>query len=402
MNQVHPKEYDVIIAGGGPGGGTAAFFLSKAGMSVLVLEKERLPRYKTCGGGISYRFLSKVFPFSFSEVCDAQVNAMTYIYGRHDVTIPVQPGGVTMVMRSKLDQFILSHSQAEVLDGMAVSKVIENEQNVVVETSNGEKFTGRYLIGADGASSVVARELGLRRSKELVGGIEIEATVSPELMAEFGHRPVFIFREISYGYLWIFPKADHLSVGIAALHPKRGELQATLRRVMKRFGISLENVPMHGHPIPIYTRREPISTRRTLLVGDAAGLVDLFSGEGIRYAIKSGRLAAQAILSGDISHYQKSVNRQIGFSHSLSMIEAKIFYRLERYCLRLGAPNPFTTQAILDLLDDRTTPVAVMVRAIATLPIFALTEMVAGLCSKLARPKLSQKIRAAIYPGYKG
>ena len=221
-------------------------------------------------------------------------------------------------------------------------------------------------------------------------------------MAAYGQKPVFIFREIANGYLWIFPKSDHLSVGIAALHPGRGELQATLKRVMTRFGISLEEVEMHGHPIPIYSRRECISTGRALLVGDAAGLVDPFSGEGIRYAIKSGQLAAQAILEDRVVQYSEMIYRHIGRSHALTMIEAKIFFRLERYCLRLGAPNPFTTQAIIDLLDDKTSTVSVMLRAIVTLPVFAVTEAVARLTAIFFGPRLPDRIRAAVYPGYRG
>lgn len=129
------------------------------------------------------------------------------------------------------------------------------------------------------------------QAKALAAAIEVEAPVSPDIMRRFADRPVFIFGEIKLGYLWIFPKSDHLSVGIAALHPKRGTLQATLRQVMSRYGISLEGVRLHGHPIPIYTHREPVATHRALLVGDAAGLVDPLSGQGIRYAIKSGRLS---------------------------------------------------------------------------------------------------------------
>jgi len=127
--------------------------------------------------------------------------------------------------------------------------------------------------------------------------------------------------------------------------------------------------------------------------------VDPFSGEGIRYAIKSGQLAAQVIIAGHIERYSNLIYRQIGFSHGLAMLEARIFYRLERYCLRLGAPNPFTTQAILDLLADRATTVEVMLRAILTLPIFAVTEAIAGITGRIGGSEISYRIRKAVYPG---
>jgi flavin-dependent dehydrogenase len=201
-----------------------------------------------------------------------------------------------------------------------------------LKTPDGERNEGSYLIAADGANSVVARSVGLRRKKVMAGAIEVETVVPANVFARFADNPVFIFGEVGTGYLWIFPKSGHLSVGIGALHPKPGELQATLDRVMTRYGISIKGQPQKGHPLPVYTRREPISTSRTLLVGDAAGLVDPFTGEGIRFAIQSGRLAAEAILSGHPGHYAASIDRQIGRNHRLGLILMYLFYSLPHPC----------------------------------------------------------------------
>ncbi|RPI25615.1 MAG: geranylgeranyl reductase family protein, partial [Chloroflexota bacterium] len=370
---------DVAIIGAGPAGATAAYFLGEAGKKVLVFEKEKLPRYKTCGGGLSRRFLQAQFPFSFEPVLRTEINAVTYSFVGLSVTIPIKSGMIDMVMRSEFDAHLLSHTRAQVRQGVSVRTITEMPDHVIIETSDGSRIEAAYLVGADGVNSIVARDSGLRRKKKLAAAIEAEAWVPEHIQKRFANSPVFIFGEIRLGYLWIFPKADHLSVGIASLHPRRGALQTTLRRVMGRFDIQMEGVPLHGHPIPVYTRRESIATRRTLLAGDAAGLVDPFSGEGIRYAIKSGRLAAEAILSGKIGQYSEQVYRDIGRFHRWAMAEAMFFYNLQAICLALGAPNPFTTQAIIDMLSDQVNAFDVMMLAIATLPVYLLTEVSAAL-----------------------
>ncbi|HLE52904.1 MAG TPA: geranylgeranyl reductase family protein [Anaerolineales bacterium] len=389
--------YDVVIVGAGPGGGTAAYFLGEARRRVLVLEKESLPRYKPCGGGLSSRLLEQ-FPFSFEPVIESRVKEISYALGKHTVTIRLPANTMRMVMRDGFDTFILAHANVEVRQGVAVKKVHELEDRVIVETGHGDRFEGRYLIASDGANSIVARSLGLRQDRLLAAAIEVEVPVPPDTFARLADTPTFIFGEIRLGYLWIFPKSKHLSVGIGALHPKPGELQATLRRVMARYGIPLDDAPLHGHPLPIYTRREPIASRRTLLVGDAAGLVDPFSGEGIRFAVKSGRLAAETILAGHPERYPGLIHRQIGLNHTLAVGLGLLFYHLPGLCYVLGVRNPFATYAFVDLLSDQAGYAEVILRLFGSLPVFLLTESVAALAGLLGGPEHQDRIRKAVYP----
>ena len=115
------------------------------------------------------------------------------------------------------------------------------------------RLTARYLVGADGAVSTVARSLGLRRGRRLGGALEAEVPLDGHeaLHTAYGHRAVFSLGAISWGYAWVFPKGEHLSVGIGRFRPGRADLRAALRQEMARLGIPLEGVELHGHPLPL-------------------------------------------------------------------------------------------------------------------------------------------------------
>lgn len=141
---------------------------------------------------------------------------------------------------------------------------------------------------------------------------------------------------------------------------------------MKRLGISIRGQPRSGHPLPLYSRREPISTARSLLAGDAAGLVDPFTGEGIRFAIKSGRLAAEAILAGHPERYGAMVARDIGRNHRLGSFLTSLFYHLPGVSFELALRNPALSQGLAQMVGDRIGYGRLILKIAATFPLFML------------------------------
>lgn len=359
-----PPDFDVIIAGAGPGGAATAYHLTRAGLRVLVVEKARLPRYKACGGAIPRPALER-FPFRFDSVIQAAPTAVRFTFpGLPAVEVPLPDRPVVMVTRSRFDAFLLDRSGAEVLEGVAVGRVTESADRVWVEA--GERtLTARYLVGADGAASTVARVLGLRRKRWFGGTLEAEVPLDngPALRENYGNRAIFALGGLPWGYVWVFPRGDHLSVGVGRFRPGRIDLRQVLRQEAARLAINLDGAQVRGHPLPVYQApprpwwsgqpQEKLSIRRCLLVGDAAGLVDPLLGEGIRYALAGGRLAAEAILRDDLAGYEQAVWQEIGHSLATAALTSRLYYRFPRLCYRFGLRNLAVVRQFVGILTEK-------------------------------------------------
>ncbi|MGD1994134.1 MAG: NAD(P)/FAD-dependent oxidoreductase [Anaerolineae bacterium] len=359
--------YDAIIVGAGPAGASAAYWLGEAGKRVLVLEKKHLPRYKACGGGVPRSVFDR-FPFDFAPVIEREVSRVRFRFrdGREVAAdLPGQP--VAMVMRDQFDAFILKHARADVRDGTEAISLHHDAKGVTVSTRAGETFRARYAIGADGAHSRVAREAGLHQGEPIGLTLEVETPASEALLSEYADTVLFIFGTPTRGYMWIFPKAEHLSVGVGAAGVDVPHMRRSLRREMARLGISIDGSQHRGSALPVYIEHHPLHQGRVVLAGDAAGLVDPLLGEGIRHAIDSGRFAAEAVLADDLRAYTRRVRREIGNDLIWGLRWAALFYDHPWGSFELGVRNPRFLDEFVRLLAGETTYRGMALRAIPNL-----------------------------------
>ncbi len=300
LTQQH--KYDVIIIGAGVAGASAAYELANSGADVLVLEKEKLPRYKTCGGGVVHRAIEKL-PFSTDGVVERSYNTIDIYDHETDLYFKVsrEKPIINMMMRADLDSLIIEEAVkkgAQVNDGIKVIKVVNNNENVEVVT-NSTIFKTDFVIAADGASGICSKICGISKNYFRVPAIECEVSLTDDELDYYKNSTRFDFGFIPHGYAWVFPKKNHVSVGIASMKKLKVNLNDYLEKYFAMLGFKdVANIEKHGHIIPINPFRLKPVYNRILLTGDTIGLADPITTEGISYAIESGQLAANAVLEG--------------------------------------------------------------------------------------------------------
>lgn len=285
--------YDAIVVGLGPAGSTAAYEMASAGRTVLALDREQFPRYKVCGGALSSR-LDRVIGPAYHESVEAVVRGLTFVYnGAEGFRLDADGPLAYFVMRDRFDAGLAERAAragAELRYSETVRDVEETADAVRVRTSQGT-YRGRFLVGADGAHSRLARRLN-PRPIPVAYGLEAEIqhpSASNEVVLEMGAVPG--------GYGWVFPKQRGMSIGIGGFRDADSRPKAAFERFVA-CQAGLRAVPLStpiGYPIPVYTRGWRVATARTALIGDAARLVDPFFGEGIYYGILSGQRLGQLI-----------------------------------------------------------------------------------------------------------
>jgi geranylgeranyl reductase family protein len=296
--------WDAIVVGAGPAGCAAAYDLAAAGQSVLLLDKKDFPRAKACAGGLTSKAV-KALRYSIDPVV-RKVIGQVRLEGDGSSSSPFsavvlksrQPICV-MTVRAELDEYCLRKTMAagaclQRIEG--VREILRSGDQVHLLTP-GAHYRGRFLVGADGASGQVRRLCAAGSWFSQGFALEVQAALPREEL-----DLIFDFASVSNGYAWIFPKADHLNVGLYSLSSEAGLTRSQLLTYVKnRLGTDVLH-GVTGQYLGIGAGESPAEyvqpdlRDRVFLVGDAGGFADPLTGEGIYGALVSGQAAAKAIL----------------------------------------------------------------------------------------------------------
>jgi geranylgeranyl reductase family protein len=345
------ERFDTIVVGAGPAGSTTAYRLAQGGARTLLVDKARFPRDKPCGGGLTLRAVRQLPEgLGVEPVVEHVVNRMELRlgYGRS-----FRRGGsrplVLMTQRRRLDHHLAQRAVAagaDFRDGVRVTNLVVDAGRVTVEV-DGEPVEAAALVGADGANGLTARTLGLGGGT--VHGVAFEGNVRHGPVAEERFRGLAAVElgVVPGGYAWVFPKGDHVNVGVGGWESEGPKLRAHLGELCRQQDIDPDEVEnLRGHRLPLRGAGAPAAKGRALLVGDAAGLVDPLSGDGMYEAFVSSRLAAESVhdlLGGraeSLEPYSQQLANALGGLHSASWGAKIALDRFPRLTFALGRAPP--------------------------------------------------------------
>ncbi len=290
------KAYDVVVVGAGPAGAAAARRARALGLSVAILDKAVFPRHKLCGAllsGRGHKAMKAVFDLEPDHDHFLYSREVAFKWDGEELASFTAPYDLTYTYRQDLDHRLLKEAiaaGAEDYQGVRVTTFDDHASRVVLDS--GEVLDYGVLVGADGAASPLAKHLFGRAFDPNKIGFAFEAEV-PDPCAEDALMSID-FRIVDWGYGWNFPKKDTRTIGLGSIKSLDQDLMAQMKRYMGLEGADPEAVKIKGAHIPLGDYTKVPGRANVLLVGDAAGLVDGITGEGLAYAMESGAEAAEA------------------------------------------------------------------------------------------------------------
>jgi len=329
--------FEVIVIGSGPSGALAAIELAKKNIKVAIIDKAELPRYKTCGGGLVYRG-RRLLNFDINSVVEREFKSITIALADTNLSFKVKREVpiVSMVMRDKFDNFLVKEAidnGAVLYDNNKVNDIVFGNNKLIITTNN-QQFTADFVIAADGALSPTAKLMGWQDNRHLIPALEYEITVNDADFKRLSQELRFDLDAIPQGYGWVFPKKDHLSIGVASATRGKKDLKKYYKKYLGSLDIKeVIKEERHGAQIPLSPREEGFVKNNVLLVGDAAGFADPVTAEGISNAMYSGKLAAKALIEVNLNPtkvaalYNQKLEEKLLPELKTGRFLAEIFYR---------------------------------------------------------------------------
>ena len=326
--------YDVVIVGSGPAGALAAIDLARRGIRVCLVEGATHPRYKACGGGVLAR-AAQLLPVDLGPAVDHVCHAVELRFPDRNLSFRTQRGGpvLYMTMRSEFDRLLVTEATkcgAVIHEDTQVKGLTIEEDRVVVQTGR-EQISGRFVVAADGVDSVVARAGDWPANHSAIPALECEVPVAAATHARFFDTARFDMDHPRHGYSWVFPKKEHLSVGVLSTRRGSTGLKEAFHLYLRQLAIEPAGpLQLHGALIPVQPRHVTLGRGRVLLIGDAAGLADPITAEGITHAVLSGKLAARALVEGELD-VARVANRYCGLLEENILGELRAANRLAKF-----------------------------------------------------------------------
>ncbi len=335
-----PKRTDVVVVGAGPAGSLLAYRLARSGVDVVLLDKARFPRGKTCGGGVSVR-AQKLIPYDISPVIEQTVTGISFTRKFEDAFTRRYPKPLlATVRREPFDEFLARRAReagARLGEGTPFLSMKPKGEGIELETAAGA-CTALYVVGADGAQSPVAREMGLLSAQASILAVHSEAPAS--LVPDWDPSLIHIdWGSVRRCYAYLFPKKLSLSLGAGGFAGPAGKIKGYQRAFLETRFQRDQTFPFSaaGFMIPLRKHRSPIHAGRCLLVGDAAGLADPFTGEGIFSAVKSAEIAASVVQEAlrnrwdSLEPYQEAIDRDLMPELECSRLFRELFHLRPSY-----------------------------------------------------------------------
>jgi geranylgeranyl reductase family protein len=332
---------EVVIIGAGPAGATLAYELLQGGLKPLILDKAAFPRNKVCAGGLTIKAL-KFLPPDLGPVLENEIRRVDLSFNLSRAFTKASPQPLLYIVdRQRFDAFLVERVKqagGEFGEGEGLEAITPGPGGASTLVTSRRRLTARVVVGADGARSRVARGAGLQPVDFWHLGLQmvVPRGLTGKSDSRFTGTISLDLGAIADGYAWVFPRGEVLVIGVGGPLHLGPQLKRYHARLLSHLGLGPQTLPLAAHLIPHRVTPRPVVRGHVLLVGDAAGLADFWTGEGIFSAMHSAHLAAQQILgffrgdAGALAAYQTRVDQEIAPELAASYQFSKIFNNLGR------------------------------------------------------------------------